>query len=100
CTISKRDWISDVCFSDLAEISFVNSTTRFFTISYTSACSRAVIHEEVYDIVKNRVVELTNEISAGDPATNEHFTGSVIDRAAYEIGRSMCSVLCSIYVLY
>lgn len=49
-----------------------------------SACSRAVIHEEVYDVVKNRVVELTNEMKAGDPATNEHFTGPVIDQAAYD----------------
>lgn len=49
-----------------------------------SACSRAVIHEEVYDVVQNRVVELTMERSAGNPATNEHFTGPVIDQAAYD----------------
>src|SRR5699024_6790726 len=49
-----------------------------------SACSRAVIQEDVYDIVKNRVIELANQMSAGDPATNDHFTGPVIDQAAYD----------------
>lgn len=49
-----------------------------------SACSRAIIHEAVYDQVLDRVVELTKGISAGDPATNEHFTGPVIDQAAYD----------------
>ncbi len=49
-----------------------------------SACSRAVIHQDVYEEVKNRVVELAKEKTAGDPATNEHFTGSVIDQAAFD----------------
>ena len=49
-----------------------------------SACSRAVIHEDVYDEVRDRVIELTNEKVAGDPATNESFTGPVIDQAAYD----------------
>ena len=68
---------------ELAAESIVKSAFGF-SGQKCSACSRAVIHEEVYDIVKNRVVELTNVISAGDPATNEHFTGSVIDQAAYD----------------
>src|SRR5690625_342745 len=49
-----------------------------------SACSRAVIHEDVYEQVKDRVAELAKEMSAGDPATNEHFTGPVIDQGAYD----------------
>lgn len=49
-----------------------------------SACSRAVIHEDVYEEVKNRVVELAKDMKAGDPATNEYFTGPVIDQAAYD----------------
>ncbi|MBM7601118.1 1-pyrroline-5-carboxylate dehydrogenase [Virgibacillus halotolerans] len=49
-----------------------------------SACSRAIIHEAVYDQVKERVVELTNELSAGDPYDNTHFLGPVIDQAAYD----------------
>src|SRR5699024_9373427 len=49
-----------------------------------SACSRAVIHQEVYEEVKKRVVSLAKETRAGDPATNEYFTGPVIDEAAYK----------------
>src|SRR5699024_10122474 len=47
-----------------------------------SACSRVVIHQDVYEDVKSRIVELAKEKSAGDPASNEHFTGPVIDQAA------------------
>src|SRR5690625_2648796 len=49
-----------------------------------SACSRAVIHEDVYDVVKNRVVELTKELTIGDPADGNNFMGPVIDQAAYD----------------
>src|SRR5699024_9088789 len=49
-----------------------------------SACSRAVIHEDVYDQVKNRVIELTNELTHGDPTDNHNFMGPVIDQAAYD----------------
>lgn len=68
---------------ELAAQSIVTSAFGF-SGQKCSACSRAVIHEDVYDIVKNRVVELTNELSAGDPSTNEHFMGPVIDQAAYD----------------
>ena len=68
---------------ELAAQSIVNSAFGF-SGQKCSACSRAVIHEDVYDVVKNRIVELTTEMTAGDPATNEHFTGPVIDQAAYD----------------
>ncbi len=68
---------------ELAAQSIVNSAFGF-SGQKCSACSRAVIHEDVYDVVKNRVVELTKEMKAGDPATNEYFTGPVIDQAAYD----------------
>ncbi|MEI3606228.1 L-glutamate gamma-semialdehyde dehydrogenase [Pseudogracilibacillus sp. SE30717A] len=68
---------------ELAAQSIVQSAFGF-SGQKCSACSRAVIHEDVYDDVKNRVVELTKEMVAGDPATNEHFTGPVIDQAAYD----------------
>src|SRR5699024_10810746 len=64
---------------ELAAQSIVNSAFGF-SGQKCSACSRAVIHADVYDVVKNRIVELTT----GDPATNEHFTGPVIDQAAYD----------------
>ncbi|ASV67123.1 L-glutamate gamma-semialdehyde dehydrogenase [Cytobacillus sp. FSL W7-1323] len=49
-----------------------------------SACSRAVIVEDVYDQVLNRVIEITKEKQAGNPEDTSNFTGPVIDQAAYD----------------
>lgn len=49
-----------------------------------SACSRAVILEDVYEEVKERIVEKTKALSAGDPHDNRHFLGPVIDQHAYD----------------
>jgi len=68
---------------ELAAQSIVQSAFGF-SGQKCSACSRAVIHEDVYDEVRDRVAELAKNMSAGDPATNEHFTGPVIDQAAYD----------------
>ncbi|MBS4195193.1 L-glutamate gamma-semialdehyde dehydrogenase [Bacillus sp. FJAT-49870] len=48
-----------------------------------SACSRAVIVEDVYDQVLARAVELTKELKVGDPALQHHFMGPVNDQSAY-----------------
>jgi len=48
-----------------------------------SACSRAVILEEVYDQVLNRVVELTKQLTVGNPEEQSTFMGPVIDQSAY-----------------
>lgn len=68
---------------ELAAQSIVQSAFGF-SGQKCSACSRAVIHEDVYDQVKNRVAELTKELSAGNPHDNSHFMGPVIDQAAYD----------------
>ena len=52
---------------ELAAQSIVRSAFGF-SGQKCSACSRAVIHEDVYDQVLNRVVELTKELTVGDPA--------------------------------
>lgn len=49
-----------------------------------SACSRAVVVEDVYEKVLNRVVELTNQLTQGDPADPANFMATVIDQAAYD----------------
>lgn len=79
---------------ELAAESIVQSAFGF-SGQKCSACSRAVIHEDVYDQVKDRVVELTKELTVGDPTDNTHFMGPVIDQGAYnkimeyvEIGKS------------
>ena len=49
-----------------------------------SACSRAVIVEDVYDQVLNRAVELTKELTVGDPTDSATFMGPVIDHSAFK----------------
>lgn len=49
-----------------------------------SACSRAVIVEDVYDRVLNRAVELTKELTVGDPTDSATFMGPVIDHSAFK----------------
>lgn len=68
---------------ELAANSIVQSAFGF-SGQKCSACSRAIIHEDVYDQVKDRVAELTKELSAGDPSDNTHFMGPVIDQGAYD----------------
>ncbi|MES0857418.1 L-glutamate gamma-semialdehyde dehydrogenase [Geobacillus sp. G4] len=48
-----------------------------------SACSRAIVVQDVYDQVLNRVVELTKQLNVGDPAEQATFMGPVIDQNAY-----------------
>ena len=47
-----------------------------------SACSRAVIHESIYDKVVEKVVELTKHLKVGDPADAEVQVGPVINSSA------------------
>src|SRR5690625_5206612 len=68
---------------ELAAQSIVQSAVGF-SGQNCYACSRAVIHEDVYDQVKDRVAALTKELSAGDRHDNSHFMGPVIDQAAYD----------------
>lgn len=48
-----------------------------------SACSRAVVVEDVYDNVLNRVVELTNQLTMGNTVDQGNFMGPVIDSNAF-----------------
>ncbi|HZW68490.1 MAG TPA: L-glutamate gamma-semialdehyde dehydrogenase [Pseudogracilibacillus sp.] len=68
---------------ELAAQSIVQSAFGF-SGQKCSACSRAIIDEAVYDIVKNRVIQLTKELSVGDPVDSHNFMGPVIDQAAYD----------------
>jgi 1-pyrroline-5-carboxylate dehydrogenase len=66
-----------------------------------SACSRAIIHEDVYDQVAKRVVEITKETVKVGTATEGNFTlGAVVDEKQYnsileyiEIGKQEAQVL-------
>ncbi|AJY76778.1 L-glutamate gamma-semialdehyde dehydrogenase [Paenibacillus beijingensis] len=48
-----------------------------------SACSRAIVHEAVYDTVLNRCVELTRALKVGDVLDFGSDTGPVIDQSAF-----------------
>ncbi len=60
-----------------------------------SACSRAILHRDVYDAVLQRVVERARKLTVGDTTREEnYYMGAVIDEASYkkinqyvEIGR-------------
>lgn len=67
---------------DLAARSIVTSAFGF-SGQKCSACSRAVVVEEVYEEVLEKAVALTRDLTVGNPAEN-HFIGPVIDQAAYD----------------
>ncbi|MBD8524034.1 aldehyde dehydrogenase family protein, partial [Lysinibacillus fusiformis] len=67
---------------ELAAQSIVKSAFGF-SGQKCSACSRAVIVEDVYDQVVNRVEELTNALTVGDPTDFSNFMATVIDQAAF-----------------
>jgi len=68
---------------ELAAQSIVKSAFGF-SGQKCSACSRAVIVEDVYEEVLNRAVELTKELTVGDPSNPDHFMGPVNDQHAYD----------------
>lgn len=68
---------------ELAAQSIVRSAFGF-SGQKCSACSRAVIVEDVYDEVLNRAVELTKELTLGDPADQNNFMGPVNDQHAFD----------------
>lgn len=68
---------------ELAAQSIVKSAFGF-SGQKCSACSRAVIVEDVYDDVVARVTELTKALTIGSPEDHTNFVGSVIDAAAYK----------------
>ncbi|WP_409304038.1 L-glutamate gamma-semialdehyde dehydrogenase [Peribacillus sp. SCS-155] len=67
---------------ELAAQSIVKSAFGF-SGQKCSACSRAVIVEDVYDQVLARAVELTKELTVGNPEAGTHFMGPVIDKNAF-----------------
>ncbi|MBK5461610.1 MULTISPECIES: L-glutamate gamma-semialdehyde dehydrogenase [unclassified Peribacillus] len=67
---------------ELAAQSIVKSAFGF-SGQKCSACSRAVIVEDVYDQVLDRAVELAKQLTVGNPVEN-HFMGPVIDQAAFD----------------
>lgn len=49
-----------------------------------SACSRAIVLDEIYDRFRERLIEATRSLLVGDPRNPHHFMGPVIDEEAYQ----------------
>lgn len=49
-----------------------------------SACSRAIIHEELYEEVADLVAEKTKKLTVGNPIDYKNFMGPVTDEKAYD----------------
>ncbi|CAI6078570.1 L-glutamate gamma-semialdehyde dehydrogenase [Cohnella sp. JJ-181] len=48
-----------------------------------SACSRAIVHQDIYEAVLDKVVERTGKLIVGNPADRATDVGPVIDAKAY-----------------
>ncbi|KQU27262.1 1-pyrroline-5-carboxylate dehydrogenase [Bacillus sp. Leaf13] len=68
---------------EMAARSIVSSAFGF-SGQKCSACSRAVIVEDVYDTVLNRAIELTKELTVGDGANPLNYMGPVNDQHAFD----------------
>jgi len=69
------------CDLELAATSIMYSAFGF-SGQKCSACSRAVIHQDVYDEVLNLVVEKTKQLTLGESKNLENYMGPVIDENA------------------
>jgi 1-pyrroline-5-carboxylate dehydrogenase len=58
-----------------------------------SACSRVFVEAPVYDALVERVVDLTQKLSVGDPAERETYMGPVITQGSYEDFQAFCAEL-------
>lgn len=68
---------------DLAAASIVYSAFGF-SGQKCSAGSRAVVHQDVYDEVLAKAVELTETLTIGNPEEVDTYMGPVIDKAAFD----------------
>ncbi|MBN2300382.1 MAG: L-glutamate gamma-semialdehyde dehydrogenase [Acholeplasmataceae bacterium] len=75
--------VDDDADLDLAAESIVKSAFGF-SGQKCSACSRAIIHENVYDQVIEKMVKLTKELKIGNAEDNNNFMGPVNDKNAFK----------------
>lgn len=68
---------------DLAADAIIKSAFGF-SGQKCSACSRAVIHEDVYETVIEKMLKIAKTIKVGDPSSIDTFMGPVIDKSAYK----------------
>ena len=74
--------VDDDCDTDLAARSIVTSAFGF-SGQKCSACSRAIIHEDVYDVVVEKIKKYTEEITLGNTQNFNNKMGPVNDILAF-----------------
>jgi 1-pyrroline-5-carboxylate dehydrogenase len=58
-----------------------------------SACSRVYVEEPHYDVLVERIIELTNKLVIGDPTERSVYLGPVINANAYQEYQTFCEEL-------
>jgi 1-pyrroline-5-carboxylate dehydrogenase len=69
--------------TDMAAEAIVKSAFGF-SGQKCSACSRAIIHEDVYDEVVELIKEKTAHLTLGNPANYDNFMGPLTDQKAFD----------------
>ena len=77
------------CDLDLAADAIVKSAFGFAG-QKCSACSRAIIHQDVYDVVLGKVVAMTAKLTTGDPSDFANYMGPVNNKNAF---KSICDYI-------
>ena len=79
----KDAMIVDKEYADLDYAASEIVTAAFgFQGQKCSACSRLIIHEDIYDELLSKVVDKTKQLQQGDPM-DDHFMGPVVNEKAY-----------------
>ncbi|BBH24880.1 1-pyrroline-5-carboxylate dehydrogenase [Paenibacillus baekrokdamisoli] len=74
--------VDNDCDLDLAAESITLSAFGFCG-QKCSACSRAIIHEDVYDVMLTKLIDRTKKLIIGQPTEASTYIGPVIDDKAY-----------------
>ncbi|HOP57641.1 MAG TPA: L-glutamate gamma-semialdehyde dehydrogenase [Bacillota bacterium] len=72
------------CDTEMAAQAIVASAFGF-SGQKCSACSRAIIHQDVYDEIVTKIVEKTKKLKVGDPSDFQMNMGPVNDDKAYKM---------------
>ncbi|WP_100010177.1 L-glutamate gamma-semialdehyde dehydrogenase [Lentibacillus sediminis] len=75
--------VDDHADLELAAQSIVHSAFGF-SGQKCSACSRAIVHEDVYDEVLARCVELTKELTVGNTSEENVYMGAVVNQKQFD----------------
>ncbi|WP_078594000.1 L-glutamate gamma-semialdehyde dehydrogenase [Evansella clarkii] len=68
---------------DLAAHSIAHSAFGF-SGQKCSACSRAIVHEDVYDEVLEKTIEYTKEFSVGNPVEEDVYMAAVVNQKQFD----------------